>query len=97
MAEHISYLVGEARSRGHAVVEASEQAEAAWADMVASTASERQTEFLRSCTPGYYNNEGNLESRTRQGSARLGGGSVAYHEILRGWRSAGTLSGLDCS
>ena len=97
MAEHISYVVGEARSRGHAVVEASEQAEAAWADMVASTASERQTEFLRSCTPGYYNNEGNLESRTRQGSARLGGGSVAYHEILRGWRSAGTLSGLDCS
>ena len=47
--------------------------------------------FLESCTPGYYNNEGQPEKRAAQNST-YGGGSIEYFQILADWRGDGALS-----
>jgi cyclohexanone monooxygenase len=50
--------------------------------------------FLKSCTPGYYNNEG----RSRGGNAFLGAyaaGIGAFNRLLEDWREAGAFDGLE--
>ena len=39
------------------------------------------------CTPGYYNNEG----KPRPVSQTYGPGPVAFHDLLRRWRTQGGL------
>ena len=58
----------------------------------ASRASAQQ--FLEECTPGYYNNEGKPGERSGQ-NGFYGGGSVEFFRILREWRAAGGLAGLE--
>ena len=50
--------------------------------------------FLEECTPGYYNNEGRLSERAAQ-NGFSGGASIAFFQILRDWRAAGALAGLE--
>ncbi len=45
------------------------------------------------CTPGYYNNEGHLNEKARQG-APYGGGSVEFFKLMEGWRNDGDFKGL---
>ena len=49
--------------------------------------------FQQECTPGYYNNEGNLEGVPIQ-SGPYGGGPMAYFGELQSWRNAGGFPGL---
>ena len=51
-------------------------------------------QFLEECTPGYYNNEGKLSDRAAQ-NGFFGGGSIEFFRILREWRAAGGLVGLE--
>ena len=53
-------------------------------------------EFLASCTPGYYNNEGKPEERMLQNS-NYGAGAPAFFQLLEGWREEGSLDGLNLS
>ena len=56
----------------------------------------RSTEqFLESCTPGYYNNEGQPDDRERAADGSYGGGSIAFVKMLEAWRAAGDLEGLE--
>ena len=51
-------------------------------------------EFLQSCTPGYYNNEG----APRGGSGFFGAytpGQDAFNRLLEAWRAKGDLEGLE--
>ena len=74
-------------------VYADADAEAAWVDTIVSL-SQMNQQFLESCTPGYYNNEGKpAESSVKNGS--YGAGSVAFIKVLEAWRSAGDLAGLE--
>jgi cyclohexanone monooxygenase len=50
--------------------------------------------FLESCTPGYYNNEGNPASRSLK-NAPYGAGPVAFVKVLEDWRAEGSLAGLE--
>ena len=51
-------------------------------------------DFLESCTPGYYNNEGHPNQRAfRDGP--YGGGSIAFVQMWEAWRAAGDLEGLE--
>jgi cation diffusion facilitator CzcD-associated flavoprotein CzcO len=90
---HIAYIVREALDRGLRTVEVSEAAEAEWVDTILRLAGFGR-QFLEQCTPGYYNNEGKLSERAAQ-NGFFGGGSVAFFEILRKWRDAGDLAGLE--
>ena len=52
--------------------------------------------FLEECTPGYYNNEGNVQAMSaRNGS--YGAGPVAFAKVLEDWRAEGSLKGLELS
>jgi cyclohexanone monooxygenase len=55
-AKHLAYIIREVRSRGATVLEPPKEAEQAWGDTIRGRAS-TNNDFLKSCTPGYYNNE----------------------------------------
>ena len=92
-AKHIAYVVAEARRRGAATVEPTEEAQQEWVDVV-NGFHVGGLSFLESCTPGYYNNEG----RPRAGSAFFGAyapGVNAFNRLLEEWREQGDLAGLE--
>lgn len=91
--KHIAYIVREAMDRQARTVEPSAEAEEAWVQTIVDLAIMRQ-KFLEECTPGYYNNEGNVQALSaRNGS--YGAGPVAFTKVLEGWRSEGLLKGLE--
>jgi cyclohexanone monooxygenase len=51
-------------------------------------------EFSQSCTPGYYNNEGQPTQASRQNGFYMGG-PTEFVEILERWRADGRLAGLE--
>ena len=67
-AKHVAYIVNHALDHEIRALEASEEAEAAWVETIISLARNGR-EFLESCTPGYYNNEGKPGDGGRQGAA----------------------------
>jgi cyclohexanone monooxygenase len=90
---HVAYILAEARRRGVRRVEASELAENEWVETVIRAARFGR-EFLESCTPGYYNNEGKLSDRAAQ-NGFYGGGNIEFFRILAEWRGKGDLAGLE--
>jgi cyclohexanone monooxygenase len=77
------------------VAEASQEAEDAWVQTIIDLSIMRQ-KFLEECTPGYYNNEGNVQAMSaRNGS--YGAGPVAFVKVLEDWRAEGSLAGLELS
>jgi hypothetical protein len=91
--KHIAYIVKQAHERGVSRIEVSQAAEQEWVDTVISLARFAK-DFLESCTPGYYNNEGKLSDRSAQ-NGFYGGGSVEFFRILQEWRAKGGLEGLE--
>ena len=89
-----AYILGELKKRGATRVDASEKAEAAWINTIKRVA--RQTEeFQKSCTPGYYNNEGHVEFESQ--NTFYGGGPIEFFNLMAKWREAGDLKGLEIS
>ncbi len=94
-ARHIAHVLGHATERQVRVVEASQEAEDAWVQTIIDLSIQRQA-FLEECTPGYYNNEGNVRAMSvRNGS--YGAGPVAFVKVLEDWRADGGLQGLELS
>ena len=93
--KHIAYILTETARANHRIVEATKEAESAWVETIVSLARLNE-EFLASCTPGYYNNEGKPEERMLQNS-NYGAGAPAFFQLLEGWRQEGSLDGLDLS
>ncbi len=91
--KHIAYLVKSAMERQARVVEPSEEAEQAWVDTIVKLAVMRE-QFLKECTPGYYNNEGKPEAMTAKNGS-YGAGPVAFTKVLEDWRAEGSLKGLE--
>jgi hypothetical protein len=90
---HVAWVIAWALQHGAAEVEATADAEAAWVDTVlerSSVVAGRR----ESCTPGYYNREGQANARLSQDSFFFGS-PTEYADILHTWRAAGTLDGLD--
>jgi len=92
-ARHLAWLIHWALEHDVQELEATEEAEDAWvATVVARTAGIGDS--ARYCTPGYYNNEGQADAKSRQGTMYVGA-PTEYDEVLRAWRADGGLSGLD--
>lgn len=89
---HVAWVIAHALQQGITTLEATADAEQRWVDTVVS-----RSEFIagrrETCTPGYYNREGHANARLRQDSFFFGS-PTEYADILRSWRSAGTLDGL---
>jgi cyclohexanone monooxygenase len=92
-AEHLAYILGTAAARGATTVEAGRDAQDAWTREIV-TSTEQRRAFLEECTPGYYNNEGQLDERSAR-HLSYGRGPIAYVRRLREWRESGELSGLE--
>ncbi len=94
-ADHIAHVIDHALVNEFATVEVTPDAEQEWVQTVINK-SRISLPFLESCTPGYYNNEGQPEKRAAQNST-YGGGSIEYFQILADWRSDGSMPGLQLS
>ena len=92
-ARHVAWTIATALERGIHRLEASEEAVGSWVDAVAERGA--RLGFSEKCTPGFYNNEGQADDRSRQGSFYFGG-PTEYAEILEAWRADGRLEGLEC-
>ena len=92
-AKHITYILKHAIDNKIRSFEPSEAAETQWVDTIIAF-SRMGRDFLDSCTPGYYNNEGNLSNLNAQNSF-FGGGSILMFQMLQQWRDEGTLKGLE--
>ena len=90
-AQHVAYMVSECRKRGIVTVEPTKEAENGWVDTIVRLSNSQK--FKQECTPGYYNLEGSMSEESRKSSA-YGLGSVAFFEVLRGWRERGDMEGL---
>jgi cation diffusion facilitator CzcD-associated flavoprotein CzcO len=93
-AAHVTHLVTQARARGHEVLEATPEGEAAYVDEIRSLARIGQR-FYMECTPGYYNSEGAAGNRNGFFSEMYGAGPLRFFEVLEQWRANGQMEGLD--
>lgn len=93
---HIAAVVAELERRGVAadVSAAAEQTYVAQVVHGGGLALMGSGKFLESCTPGRWNNEGDLSARPKK-NANFPGTSAAYFQMLQQWRDEGTLAGLE--
>jgi len=92
-ARHIAHIVHRALDENVEAIEATQEAEQAWVEEVIGAARFGR-EYLESCTPGYYNNEGMVSELAVQ-NGFYGGGSIAFFNILDSWRNEGSMKGLE--
>ena len=89
---HLAHIMTELKKRGATRVEASQAAEDAWVNTIIQKA--RLTEdFQKSCTPGYYNNEGHVSVNPQNNT--YGGGPIEFFKLMKKWRAKGNLEGLE--
>jgi cyclohexanone monooxygenase len=95
-AKHIAYIIAEAQQRGATTVEPSQEGQNAWVGTIRELAMDNSA-FERSCTPGYYNNEG--RGGADGNGSFLGDfyspGFYAFDELIADWRAKGDLAGLE--
>lgn len=90
--EHIAYIVHEGLKRGAEALEVTREAMDAYVDHFEATTID-QSEFLNSCPPSYFNNEGAKDHKW--GLFRpWGAGWKDFMRVLKEWREAGTLEGM---
>ena len=91
-ARHMAYIMSECRTRGMSTFEAERAAEDAWVEEIVSLSRFNEA-FLESCTPGYYNNEGQPNPKSIQNSS-YGKGPNPFFAKMQAWRDEGDLQGL---
>jgi cation diffusion facilitator CzcD-associated flavoprotein CzcO len=99
-ARHIAYIIRSARDRKAVVIEPRKAAQDSYVRHIRDTAIDR-TEWIRACTPSYFNNEGqpdvdengNEKYRFYLGET-YGPGWDAFMSLLQNWREQGDLAGL---
>ncbi|GGC88043.1 flavin-containing monooxygenase [Chelatococcus reniformis] len=93
-AEHLAYIVKEVRDRGAIAVQPTREAETEWVQTIRALAT-AAVEAYAACTPGYYNNEGQIgEGKGRALGEVYGPGLNAFNRLLKAWREDGTMKGL---
>jgi cyclohexanone monooxygenase len=94
-ARHIAYIISQVRARNASCVQPTEEAESKWVKTITHLA-KQSVSFLETCTPGYYNNEGQFgETSARFVADTYALGANAFHALLAEWRDNGQLAGLE--
>ena len=89
---HLAYILKTMKDRGLSLVEASQAAEEEWVDTIIDSSRDMRS-FQESCTPGYYNNEGQPNQAPQNNP--FGGGSLNFFKLMQKWRDKGNLEGLE--
>lgn len=92
--KHVGYIVQQAREREVRAIDVSAEAEAEWVQTVVE-ASAASIHFLESCTPGYYNNEGQPNGDLIRQNGAYAPGVMAFSKRIEEWRDEGSLAGLE--
>ena len=92
--QHIAYIVRQGLDRDARSLEPTAEAEAAWVEQIV-TSRLGSGDFQQTCTPGYYNNEGRPGEGPGWFGGTYSGGAQAFFQLLRGWREAGDLAGVE--
>lgn len=94
-ARTVATVVSHAEEEGVTEVEVTAEAEKAWIDLLLGAGPRRVGGDL-SCTPGYYNNEGQPTGlKGKLDSAGYPQGPVAFFAMLDEWRRSGDFTGLE--
>jgi cyclohexanone monooxygenase len=89
---HLAYIIKRALDEGIQSLEVSEEAEAEWVDTILSRA--HLGDFQQTCTPSYYNNEGQPGNVSRQNFFFFGE-PMEFMKILEDCRAEGGMKGLE--
>jgi cyclohexanone monooxygenase len=89
---HLAHILSTARAKGVTRLEASEAAEKQWVKTIIDKA-RLMADFQEKCTPGYYNNEGKVNTTPQNNT--YGGGPIEFFDLLAKWRAKGGLKGLE--
>ncbi len=94
-ATHAGWLIGHCIKEGITEIEPTVEAENEWLAVLHANLG-AQAMFLAQCTPGYFNAEGNLDMSAdpEMRGIPFFGPTMDYLQILRDWRAAGDLHGL---
>jgi cation diffusion facilitator CzcD-associated flavoprotein CzcO len=96
LGEHTGWLIRYCLDHGIETLEPTHEAQEMWFGEVISNFNMEVGAFLAECTPGYYNAEGSREtSPARVRGLPYYGGTLKFFGVLRGWREAGGLEGLE--
>ncbi len=91
---HISHIMNAARDHEAREVDVTEEAENAWVQTVMDAAL-GNIGFLESCTPGYYNNEGQPNGELMRRNGSYAPGIMRFSRKLNEWREEGNLQGIE--
>ena len=89
---HLAHILSTAKAKGATRIEASEEAEKQWVQTIIDKA-RLTAEFQEKCTPGYYNNEGKVNTKPQNNT--YGGGPIEFFDLMAKWRASGDLKGLE--
>ena len=89
---HLAHILSTAKAKGATRIEASEAAEKQWVQTIIDKA-RLTAEFQEKCTPGYYNNEGKVNTKPQNNT--YGGGPIEFFDLMAKWRASGDLKGLE--
>jgi cyclohexanone monooxygenase len=92
--KHVAYILQHAHEHEVGTIEVSEEAEANWVKTIVD-ASAANLEFLESCTPGYYNNEGQPNGALIRQNGAYAPGIMVFAKLLEQWKAEGNLAGLE--
>jgi cyclohexanone monooxygenase len=91
---HIAHIVKETIARGAASVQPTREAVDAWVRTIRASATEVVAAYL-ACTPGYYNNEGQIAEGKGRGLGEIYvPGLNAFNQLLKAWRDEGSMQGM---
>ena len=91
---HITYILKHAHEHQVRAFDVTAEAEAEWVKKVID-ASVMSLGFLESCTPGYYNNEGQPNGLLIRRNGAYAPGIMAFSSVVDGWRAEGNLAGIE--
>jgi len=95
-ARHITEVIQHAKINEARVVEPTPEAESEWLRTIQQTES-KSRDYQLECTPGYYNNEGQLDKGPGFVGGLYGGGPIEFQKIVDQWLSDGEMKGLKFS
>jgi len=97
--KHIAHVIAKLGREGKTIAEVNEKAEEQYCQMIYDS-SLNGRKFFAACTPGYYSNEGDVDTTTKSLAALYpeGRGNPRFFEMLKKQqRDDGTHEGFDIS